>query len=381
LRSSINNRYHHDLAAISKFFFSIGIVSFLALAGCNYDIAKDLVKAPNRQSPDRGVDAPAEVLAEYHVSQQLRVNVGPPAASVLVWVVNPIDSHQKKLSLGPDVDGQPVVLLTDQPQNSPSVASFTAPPLPRATVFMLNGLGDRMESPSYEFYSLLIASEGYRVVMLDLRGHGRSTGDHITYGFRESRDLVQILDALQRQGMICGPVGVVGISYGGAMAICWAAIDPRVRAVVALEPFSSLREATRDAGPSLLGADRWMFSGEDLQKVAGIMGRMEGFDPNRDSPLAAIARCKTPVLLIHGKSDTFLRPEHSIRLHEAALDHSRLILVDGANHFDLWLKGLPMIPREINAWFGQYLPAPSYAASPTTRPFASTQPVRLGLSP
>lgn len=360
------------------------LLPLLALAGCDYDVAKSLVKAPNYQLPDRGIDAPADVLAEHHVSQQFRVNVGPPSASLLVWIINPINSHQRRLWLGPDVNGQPVVLLTDRPPNSPVTLHSTARAAlvtPRATLFMLNGLGDDMESPPYEFYSLLMACQGYRVVMLDLRGHGRSTGDHITYGFSESHDLVQILDALQRQGVICGPVGVVGVSYGGAVAICWAAIDPRVRAIVALEPFSSLREATRDAGPSLLGTDRRFFSDDDLQKIAGIMGRMEGFDPDRDSPLAAIARCKTPVLLIHGKSDTFLRPEHSIRLHNAALDHSRLILVDGATHFDLWLKGLPMIPREMDAWFRQYLPAPSDATPPTTRPFASTQSVRLGLSP
>jgi len=177
--------------------------------------------------------------------------------------------------------------------------------------------------------------------------------------------MVQILDCLEQKGLISGPVGVIGVSYGGSTAICWAAIDPRVRAVVALEPFSSLREAARDAGPVLLGNTRWMFSDGDLQKIAMLVGKREGFDPDRESPLAAIARCKTPVLLFHGKSDDFLRPEQSIRLHDAALDHSKLILVDDANHFTLWFKGLPMIPKEIEAWFVKYLPAAAGATQPT----------------
>jgi pimeloyl-ACP methyl ester carboxylesterase len=336
------------------------LVMLLALGGCNSYAAEYFARAPNRQMPQRGVDAPADMLAEHHVSRQLRLNVGPPSASLQVWIIDPIDARGETLSVEAGADGFAVVRLTRRSQKSaatkPSTMTSIRPP--RATIFMLNGLGDSMESLPYQFYSMLLACEGYRVVMLDLRGHGRSTGDEITYGFRESKDLVEVLDILEKRGMIVGPVGVVGVSYGGSTAIDWAAIDPRVRAVAALEPFSSLRDATIDAGPVLLGSFRWMFSNEDLQKITDLIGKREGFDPDRDSPLAAIARCKTPVLLIHGKMDKFVRPEHSIRLHDAAVDHSRLILVDDANHFTLWFKGLPMIPREIDAWFEKYLPAP-----------------------
>jgi pimeloyl-ACP methyl ester carboxylesterase len=349
-----------------RFYGFLRLLGLLALAGCDSHVAGYFIQAPNRDWSIRGVDAPADVLAEHHVSQQLRLNVGPPDASLLVWIINPIDTHQGTLWLGEGPNGRLAVRLIEHPQNPPTTAPSMAP-TPRATIFMLNGLGDRMESVPYEFYSLLMACEGYRVVMLDLRGQGRSTGDQISYGFHESRDMVQVLDYLEQKGLISGPVGVIGVSYGGSTAICWAAIDPRVRAVVALEPFSSLREAARDAGPILLGNTRWMFSDGDLQKIAELVGKREGFDPDRESPLNAIARCKTPVLLFHGKSDDFLRPAHSIRLHDAAPDHSKLILVDDANHFTLWFKGLPMIPREIDAWFVKYLPTTPNATDPTMK--------------
>jgi pimeloyl-ACP methyl ester carboxylesterase len=390
LRSSAEGRYYRDLANFwrrSIVMLSRGgivlLLPLLALAGCNAAVARALIKAPNRDLAQRGQDAPASVLGEHHVSRQFRVNVGPPPASLQVWIIDPIDGHGT-LSIGPDDHGQPVVRLMLRPRTASTVASAAADPpkTPRATLFMLNGLGDDMESPPYEFYSLLMACQGYRVIMVDLRGHGRSTGDHITYGARESLDLVQVLDAVEARGLVAGQVGVIGVSYGGSMAICWAAIDPRVKAVVALEPFSSLSEAANDAGPQLLGNASWMFGPGDFQKIAVIMGHLEGFDPVKDSPLAAIARCRTPVLIFHGKADTFLRPAHSIRLHEAAMDHSQLILVDGATHFDLWLKGLPMIPRESDAWFQRYLEEqPLPAPESSSRPFAPPPSERLGLSP
>jgi hypothetical protein len=69
--------------------------------------------------------------------------------------------------------------------------------------------------------------------------------------------------------------------------------------------------------------------------------------------------------LIHGKADNFLRPAHSIRLHQADPDHSKLILVDGASHLDLWFQAVEMITRESNRWFQRYLPAHLPQPGPT----------------
>jgi len=334
------------------------------LAGCNSYVANKFVQAPNRDWPIRGLDAPQSVLLEHHVSQQLRLNVGPPAASLSVWIVNPIPSPDYLyLDLGPH--GFPIVRLATPPHDSPSIQPAKPP---RGTVFLLPGLGDGKEELPYQFYSLGLACQGYRVILVDHRGHGRSTGDRISYGAIESRDMVQVLDALEQRGLIAGEVGAVGISYGASVAICWAAIDPRLRVVVALEPFSSLGDAETDAGPMLLGPTRWMYSKDDLRDITLRIGRLAGFDPDRQNALVAIAHSRTPVLLIHGQSDDFIRPAHSIRLHAAAPDHTRLILVPGADHFDLWLKGANIIMGQTDEWFGRYLTPPASAAYPATRP-------------
>ena len=54
--------------------------------------------------------------------------------------------------------------------------------------------------------------DGFRVIAPDLRGHGRSTGEWLTYGVQESRDLSQLLAALRIPPSL--PVGVMGGSYG-----------------------------------------------------------------------------------------------------------------------------------------------------------------------
>ncbi len=304
------------------------------------------------------------MLQEHHVFRQLRIDVGPPPTSLSVWIVDPIPLPVT-ISIDSDAHGEPAVQLIYPPATRSSTRPAASP---RGTLFLLHGLGDNKEYFPYEFYSFILAGQGYRVVLVDSRGHGRSTGQYLTYGAHESRDLVQVLDELQRDGLVVGNVGVLGISYGASTAICWAAIDPRVRAVVALEPFSSLRDAAADAGPILLGSTSWMFSKSDLQKIATRVGEIGDFDVDRDSPLAAIAHCTTPILLIHGKADNFLHPAHSIRLHQADPEHSKLILVDNASHLDLWFRAADMITHESSYWFERYLPSgPSPATQPTAR--------------
>ena len=334
-------------------------ICLLAAGGCNSMIANNFVRAPNRNSSTRGQDAPNDVLAEHHVTQQLRIDVGPPTASLSVWVIDPI-AGPGCITLDPGGDyGQPAVHL--HLKSSPAAVAQANKP-PKATLFLLAGLGDGKDEGPYQLYSLALACQGYRVVLVDQRGEGRSTGDRIAYGAYESHDMVQVLDALKDRGLVSGEVGVIGISYGASVAICWSAIDPRVRSVVAIEPFCSLRDAICDAGPMMLEGMGWMYSKNDYVNIMQRIGRIDGFDPDRDSPLFAIAHSTTPVLLIHGKDDDFVRPVHSQHLHEAAPDHSKLILVDNANHFDLWFKGVETIMSETDQWFGRYLTPPPSAA-------------------
>ena len=51
---------------------------------------------------------------------------------------------------------------------------------------------------------------GYRAVLVDLRGHGRSTGKYLTYGVQEAQDISQVIDALEQQQLIAGEIGVLG---------------------------------------------------------------------------------------------------------------------------------------------------------------------------
>src|SRR5207244_1942766 len=64
------------------------------------------------------------------------------------------------------------------------------------TVVLLHGYG--VAQVARAPWAVRLAQEGWRCVLVDLRGHGKSTGRRIYFGLRESRDLSQLLDRLAR---------------------------------------------------------------------------------------------------------------------------------------------------------------------------------------
>jgi uncharacterized protein len=83
---------------------------------------------------------------------------------------------------------------------------------------------------------------GLNVLMLDLRAHGQSEGDHTTFGDQERWDVLGAMDWLHQRGY--SQIGVLGVSLGAVTAVM-AAADPQggdgIRALVLDSPFADFR--------------------------------------------------------------------------------------------------------------------------------------------
>jgi pimeloyl-ACP methyl ester carboxylesterase len=271
----MTNRIRHRLVALLIMFSAVVALeqAFERLG------ALALVRAPNAQRAIPPI-APGE----------RRIAVGPPAATLSINVIEP------KLP-------------------------------PRATIVVLHGIRDQKDFLRH--IGLHLAEAGYRAVLVDSRGHGYSTGPYLTWGTQEARDLSQLIDAL---GYGDGPIGVFGESYGAAVSIMWAGSDPRVRAVVAIAPFSSLREIIPDwwkLNVPLFGRliPRWV-----LNRSIDQGSHIAGFDPEAASPKLAAARSKAPILIIHGSDDNTVPYDESVLIQKAAPAMVTMVTLDGQDH-------------------------------------------------
>jgi pimeloyl-ACP methyl ester carboxylesterase len=133
-----------------------------------------------------------------------------------------------------DVDG--AVLAWDESGPSSSASS----------VVLLHGLGARVSDWAFQ---LPVLAERYRVIAVDLPGHG---------GSALPRERVTIDDIADRVGALLAhlaapPVHLVGLSLGGCVALALAVRAPaRVRSLTLVNAFARLRPAGPRAALRLL---------------------------------------------------------------------------------------------------------------------------------
>jgi uncharacterized protein len=181
-------------------------------------------------------------------------------------------------------------------------------------------------------YAEFLLRHGYGVVMMDSRAHGKSGGDWASYGWKERYDTVAITDALYATEKV-RHLYAHGVSMGAAIALQSAAVEPRLAAVSAEDPFANLREVSYDYA----GLDVSPFLGMTLFRPASIFAlraveKSGGFDPDEVSPEKAVAQRSFPVLLICGTRDHRIPCRHAEAIYNAAIGPKELWIVQGAGH-------------------------------------------------
>ncbi|HEX2875210.1 MAG TPA: alpha/beta hydrolase [Polyangiaceae bacterium] len=222
-------------------------------------------------------------------------------------------------------------------------------PLVVGTIVLLHGV--RMDKQASIPMALSLCDAGYRAVLVDLPGHGESGGRYLTYGDHEAHDVSGLLDALDASGVALGPVGVFGFSYGAAVAIDLAAIEPRVRGVVAVSPFASLREVVRDYRRKYLPAAAHVLPDDWFQQAVSNTAWFVGFDPDESAPAQRIRASSAPTLLIHGDADTQVPLRHSQALARAAAGRAELLVLHGGTHDSMPADANHLVRDGAVAWF------------------------------
>jgi pimeloyl-ACP methyl ester carboxylesterase len=296
----------------------------LTLVGCsNRFLARRVVAPPNElRQKLTGPLAPIDNPTDGH----LRIAVGPPKATLSAWVREP----EKGAT-------------------------------PRGTILILHGF--LAEHAWLGYADDAFHEAGYRTVLVDLRGHGESTGKHITFGVVESRDLVQLTDYLQRNHLCGDHIGVYGVSMGASTAIEFAAIDRRVTAVVAVSPFASFVDEVPHFGRTLLPFPGAFLSKSDYAAIIARAAEIAQFDPRDASPLNAINKTRAPILLLHGDKDAIIPYASSRKLHDAAPDHSELVILPNEGHVGACFDFSGDARKRGADWFDRYLATPAVAAS------------------
>lgn len=170
---------------------------------------------------------------------------------------------------------------------------------------------------------------GRNALIVDQRGSGESGGRIATFGIRERKDcLAWVAYACERFGEDTEII-LTGISMGGATVLMAAGevLPPNVVCILSDCGYSSPKaiicKVIRDM--HLPAGLVYPF----VKLGARLYG---GFDLEETSPIEAVRRSRTPIILIHGDTDDFVPCDMSRELYEACTAEKSFLVIPGAGH-------------------------------------------------
>ena len=196
---------------------------------------------------------------------------------------------------------------------------------PAPTIIVCHGFNadkaDRMDITRF------LQPAGYNVLMLDFRGHGRSEGKYCSLGHHEYKDLESAISWLSERKFT--PIGALGLSMGGTIALLTQAKNKELEAVVSDGAYLSFSSAVVSFARSNFKAPKYPL----IPPAIWTAGLRLGFNPYRLNLSEIMPQISPrPVFIIHGELDRTVRPKDAYALFEQAKEPKELWIVEGAQH-------------------------------------------------
>ena len=173
----------------------------------------------------------------------------------------------------------------------------------------------------------------YNILLPDLHGHGLSGGSDIQMGWNDRHDILRWIDmAPQAFGTSPDSMRMVvhGISMGAATTMCVSG-EPTphyVRCFVEDCGYTSAWDEFAHELRSRFGMPEFPL----MYTASALTWAKYGWTFGEASPLKQVARCRKPMLFIHGDRDTFVPTDMVYRLYRAKPQPKQLWIAHGSKH-------------------------------------------------
>lgn len=199
---------------------------------------------------------------------------------------------------------------------------------PKGTMLLVHGYRSTMLVDfglAFDFYH----EHGMNLLIPEQRSHGKSQGRFITFGVKESKDMLRWLEFHNRQ-FGCIPIIISGLSMGASTVMYMAdeALPENVKGIIADCGFTSPKDILSSvftrvihlpAVPSIWATDLF------ARVIAG-------FSLTDKDTRKTLSKNRLPILMVHGTADGFVPCEMTREGYAACTGPKQLLLVDGADH-------------------------------------------------
>lgn len=164
-------------------------------------------------------------------------------------------------------------------------------------------------------YAKMFHDLGYNVLVPDARGHGKSEGDYIGFGWHERKDYVKWIDQVLETNGQSEEIVLYGISMGATtvMMTSGESLPTNVKAIIEDCGYSSVNEELAYQLNELFSLPPF-----PLIQVTSLMTKIRaGYFFGEADAIKQLEKNQLPMLFIHGDADTFVPYEMLDKVYQA----------------------------------------------------------------
>jgi len=180
----------------------------------------------------------------------------------------------------------------------------------------------------YGFFKLC-KKNGFNILMVDERAHGKSEGNVITFGVMERYDCKLWAEYARKRFGKDTDIFLAGVSMGAAsvMMSYELGLPGNVKAIIEdcgySEPAAIIKETIRAMKLPV----------KPLYQLLKFCARFFGhFDLEAADAVRAVRQLTIPILFIHGAKDSVVTPSMGAELYDACKAKKEYVLIAGADH-------------------------------------------------
>ena len=179
------------------------------------------------------------------------------------------------------------------------------------------------------YYAKQYYNKGYNVLILDLRGHGKSEGDYIGMGWHDRLDIIDWTNYLINKNPN-SKIILHGVSMGAATVMMATGENLPNNIKIAIEDcgYSSIWDEFKMQLKVLFNLPEFPV----LNAASAVCKIRAGYMLEEGSAVEQVRKSKTPTLFIHGDLDSFVPFEMLDIVYQAASCEKEKLVIKGAAH-------------------------------------------------
>lgn len=193
-------------------------------------------------------------------------------------------------------------------------------------VIIVHGYMGRLEdmiSQAHQFYE-----RGYHVLLPDLRGHGRSDGKVVGFGYLDAFDILDWCKELEKQG--AKNILLYGVSMGAASVMMCADVEGYpICGIIEDCGFSTLKGQLTHIVKRMVPK---VPSGFLIFCLSLVIKGKAGYRISDVDCLKHVSHAKVPMLFLHGDHDSFISMHMMEELYDVCPNQKEKMVIKGGRH-------------------------------------------------